>query len=32
MDGLDREFERPDWDVYFMIQAFLAKLRFQLSY
>jgi dCMP deaminase len=27
MDGLDRGFERPDWDVYFMIQAFLAKLR-----
>ena len=27
MKGADREFERPDWDVYFMIQAFLAKLQ-----
>ena len=27
MKGSYREFERPDWDVYFMIQAFLAKLR-----
>ncbi len=27
MNSGSREFERPDWDVYFMIQAVLAKLR-----